>query len=92
MEYDINQGDFLNKLDQAGPVVNTAPVQHVDLSPEQIELNTLKKELQELSDDVDRCHICNGDSRGVCGDDHIGKYRALSDKIANMENSLGSLE
>jgi len=71
------QNNFLNALDNK-PV---AP----EPSVLELRLQELLDRKNKLDVDIGNCPICDGRSRGVCGQDHKGKWDELLKEISEAE-------
>ncbi len=81
----MEQSDFLNKLDNGGSYVPPQPPK----SPNEINLSELIERKNKLSQEWDRCPICNGESRGACDGEHTtDKLQAIEKEINELELSM----
>ena len=77
------QTDFLEKL--GGDSSISTPTSHT-ASAEEIELNQLLEKKKELDLEIDRCPICQGESRGHC--DHMSDLHSVQKRIEELESFL----
>jgi hypothetical protein len=81
----MEQFDFFNKLDTDEALISPDKV----LSPDQIKLNVLLEEKSKLSEQIDRCPLCDGGEEYRCNQNHKQEWTRLLEEIQRLEDSIG---
>lgn len=74
------QKDFLSTLDKKTQITGPSPLE--------LKLEELLKSKELLSREIDACPVCDGRSRGVCGQNHKERWRQLLKDIDQLELDL----
>jgi hypothetical protein len=80
----MKQTNFLNVLDSKQTTVTVVP-KTTEPSPAELKLQELLNRKEILDIEMGNCPICDGRSRGVCGQNHKSEWRDLLKEIDEAE-------